>query len=111
MNVPTDRCEPERAGRLGTGPVTDTEARKSSAARGRSEEGWEGLCSQLPRSGGFVHCSPVDGHLPRACEYNARRESAWHRAGSSPRRADVECRRLRQTGPRFQSWLSCSLVV
>ena len=49
MNVPTDRCEPERAGRLGTGPGTDTEARKPSAARGRSEEGWEGLCSSSAR--------------------------------------------------------------
>lgn len=64
MNVPTDRGEPERAGWLGTGPVPDTAARKPSAARGRSEEGWEGLCAQPPRGPCFLHYSPVGVHRP-----------------------------------------------
>ena len=111
MNVPTDRGEPERAGWLGTGPVPDTEARKSSAARGRSEEGWEGLCAQPPRGPCFLHYSPVGVHLPRACGCNAPREGAGPRSGSSHRRADDECRGIPQTGPRFQPWLPCSLAV
>lgn len=107
---------------------------RRAAASQRGRAGWEQGPSLTPRlenplpPGGAVRRGGKDSALSfravgASCiapwwmgtcllpVYNAPRESAWHRAGSSYRRADEECRGLLQTGRRFQSWLSCSLVV